>query len=336
MSFIFKGVIFLNVIEVEIKNKKAVRTNETAYVCDNSDFTVVFSFDEEWNEFDIKTARFAYDDKYQDIVFTGSECPMPIISNTKLISVGVFAGDLHTTTPAVVVANKSILGASGTPEPPSEDVYAQIIKLIEEIEVGGEVDEEVIRQAVEEYLNNNPIIIPDETDPTVPEWAKKSTKPTYTASEVGAYTKMETKEYVDEQTEIIKSDIDGLQKQLNEEAHFRGYLSTNAKIQALEATPNDFAYSAESGTKWVYDAENGWQDTGTPVPDQLTPASDATPLVNGTPTAGQSEEYARGDHRHPTDTTRLGVEAFNEFKSDLETAFDTIIDIQNELMGVSE
>lgn len=146
-------------------------------------------------------------------------------------------------------------------------------------------------------------------------------------------TKLETKNYVDEQTEIIKTDVEGLQKQLNEEAHFRGYLSTNAKIQALEATPNDFAYSAESGTKWVYDAENGWQDTSTPVPDQLTPASNATPLVNGEASAGQSEEYARGDHRHPTDTTRVSVEAFNEFKSSLETAFDSIIAIQNSLIG---
>ena len=129
-------------------------------------------------------------------------------------------------------------------------------------------------------------------------------------------TKDEMKTYIDEEVEIIKSDIEGVQQQLNEEAHFRGYLSTNAKIQALEATPNDFAYSAESGTKWVYDAENGWQDTGTPVPDQLTPASDATPLINGTASAGTANEYARGDHRHPTDTTRVSVEEFNQFKAE--------------------
>lgn len=129
-------------------------------------------------------------------------------------------------------------------------------------------------------------------------------------------TKDEMKDYIDEEVDIIKSDVEGLQRQLNEEAHFRGYLSTNAKIQALEATPNDFAYSAESGTKWVYDVENGWQDTGTPVPDQLTPASDATPLINGTASAGTANEYARGDHRHPTDTTRVSVEEFNKFKSE--------------------
>lgn len=119
------------------------------------------------------------------------------------------------------------------------------------------------------------------------------------------------KVYTDEQTEIIKSDVEGLQKQINEEAHFRGYLSTNAKIQALEATPNDFAYSAESGTKWIYDAVDGWRDSGSSVPDQLTPASDTTPLINGEASAGTENAYARGDHRHPTDTTRASVTALN-------------------------
>lgn len=114
----------------------------------------------------------------------------------------------------------------------------------------------------------------------------------------------EIKNYIDEQTEILKSDVEGLQAQINEEAHFRGYLPTNAKIKALEATPNDFAYSAESGTKWVYDAESGWIDTGSPVPDQLTPASETTPLINGVASVGKENAYARGDHRHPTDTTR--------------------------------
>lgn len=134
----------------------------------------------------------------------------------------------------------------------------------------------------------------------------------------GGVPKQYISEYIDKQTAVIKSDIEGLQKHINEESHFRGYLSTNAKIQAMEATPNDFAYSAESGTKWIYDAKNGWQDSGTPVPDQLTPASEATPLMNGVATAGTEETYARGDHRHPTDTTRASVEDLNNLKNSIK------------------
>ena len=136
-----------------------------------------------------------------------------------------------------------------------------------------------------------------------------------------------------EQSERTKNDLEGIQQQINEEAHFRGYLSTNAKIQELEATPNDFAYSAESGTKWVYDAESGWQDTGAPVPDQLTPASEATPLADGVATPGTANEYARGDHRHPTDTTRVSVEEFNTLKYDIERALDEILAIQASYIG---
>lgn len=137
--------------------------------------------------------------------------------------------------------------------------------------------------------------------------------------------KAEIDGYIVEQTKIIKADVEGIQAQINEEAHFRGYFSTNAKIQALEATPNDFAYSAESGTRWIYEAVDGWKDTGSHVPDQLTPASDTLPLINGTASKGSENAYARGDHRHPTDTTRLGVAEFNEFKIELENSLDNII-----------
>lgn len=45
------------------------------------------------------------------------------------------------------------------------------------------ITDEQVQNAVNNYMAANPI---DETDPTVPDWAKNPTKPTYTASEVGA------------------------------------------------------------------------------------------------------------------------------------------------------
>lgn len=48
---------------------------------------------------------------------------------------------------------------------------------------GGEVTDEQISNAVDNYMTSNPI---EENDPTVPAWAKQENKPTYTASEVGA------------------------------------------------------------------------------------------------------------------------------------------------------
>ena len=51
------------------------------------------------------------------------------------------------------------------------------------IPMGGDVSEAQIAQAVADYLAQNPI---EETDPTVPAWAKQPEKPSYTADEVGA------------------------------------------------------------------------------------------------------------------------------------------------------
>ena len=45
------------------------------------------------------------------------------------------------------------------------------------------ITDEQVQNAVNNYMAANPI---DETDPTVPDWAKQQTKPKYTASEVGA------------------------------------------------------------------------------------------------------------------------------------------------------
>ncbi|KAA6359373.1 MAG: hypothetical protein EZS28_045100, partial [Streblomastix strix] len=49
--------------------------------------------------------------------------------------------------------------------------------------------------------------------------------------------------------------------------------------------------------------DQNWYNSGDIVPDQVTPASDATPLSDGTATAGISTEYSRGDHVHPLNIT---------------------------------
>ena len=97
--------------------------------------------------------------------------------------------------------------------------------------------------------------------------------------------------------------IEGIQQEITGKEHFRGYFATNAEIQALTATDGDFAFSAESGTKWVYN-NNAWTDTHTAVPDKTVEKSTTMPLMDGTATIGSSNKYAAADHIHPTDTTR--------------------------------
>ncbi len=146
-------------IKIKVRDKIAKQSDREVYVCGNSDFTVVFNFDSEWDAYTAKTVRFKYNGFFQDVVFTGNECPMPIISNTNNIQVGVYAGDLHTTTAASIMAQKSILCGDGTHDDPPEDVYNQIMELFETA-----VSDEKIEEVVEQYMAEHELEVYTEGD----------------------------------------------------------------------------------------------------------------------------------------------------------------------------
>lgn len=85
-----------------------------AIVCGNSDYQITFTFDAEWDAYSTKTARFVWNGKYLDQVFSGSICPVPIINDTTEVTVGVYAGELSTTTPASIPCKRSILCGTST------------------------------------------------------------------------------------------------------------------------------------------------------------------------------------------------------------------------------
>lgn len=143
-------------IFVDVHEKIATPQGNALYICGNSDYIIRFSFDAEWDEYDKKTARFEYGGKYQDVVFTGNECPVPIISDTYNFNVGVFAGDLCTTTPAYIPCKKSILCGAGVPADPPPEVYNQIMELLNTI-AENKVTDEQVQEAVNNYLDENPI-----------------------------------------------------------------------------------------------------------------------------------------------------------------------------------
>ncbi|MBP3427126.1 MAG: hypothetical protein J6M47_02555 [Clostridia bacterium] len=143
-----------HIIHIAVQDKIATKTDRTVYICGNSDFVIDFDFDEEWAAYPVKTARLIDDDdSYFDVVFNGNICPVPVLSNTFRIRVGVFAGDLHTTTPAYVPAKKSILCVSGPPAAPAEDVYAQMMEILNRADIRNAVtDEEVLETLADEDL----------------------------------------------------------------------------------------------------------------------------------------------------------------------------------------
>lgn len=120
-------------IVIEVKSKIA-HSPKDIIVCGNSGYEIQFNFDEEWNDHLTKTARFIVNgDRTIDVVFEGDTVQVPILQNALYVSVGVYAGDLVTTTPALIKCEKSILCGGGTPEEPTPDVYSQIISVLNDL-----------------------------------------------------------------------------------------------------------------------------------------------------------------------------------------------------------
>ena len=133
------------VIDISVKNKIAKAAEDYKIVCGNSDYTIKFAFDSEWDGYEVKTARFGFKQngvkKHIDVLFENDLCNMPVLNNIGMVEIGVFAGDLHTTTPCLLSCEKSILCESGTPEAPTPDIYNQIIeKCNEAVEIANSVE----------------------------------------------------------------------------------------------------------------------------------------------------------------------------------------------------
>lgn len=167
-------------INITVAHKVAVSDTQSI-VCDNSDYVVHWTLDEEWAAYDTKTMRTIYmDGTFEDKVFSGDVIALPVCTVPGAVQIGLFAGNIRTSRVAILRALPSVRSAAGAPDDPTPDVYDQIMELIKGL---GGVDPDDIAKAVADYLAAHPI---KETDPTVPAWAKAETKPTYSAAEVGA------------------------------------------------------------------------------------------------------------------------------------------------------
>jgi hypothetical protein len=95
----------------------------------NTGYVISFSFDDEWGN--AKTLRVVNDkgEIIDDILFNGNMVELPKIYDTKYIGIGVYEGDLKSTTELILACKKSILDYdSEFIEPPSENVYNKIIE----------------------------------------------------------------------------------------------------------------------------------------------------------------------------------------------------------------
>ena len=116
-------------LHIHVLNKIATyQKRDGDIVCGNNDYQIKFIFDAEWDEHSQKTARFVWGGQYFDVEFEGDTCDVPIIKNTKEVSVGVYAGQLSTTTAAIIGCKPSILCETDEPNPGTGQNYTSEAK----------------------------------------------------------------------------------------------------------------------------------------------------------------------------------------------------------------
>ena len=140
--------------KIRIRDKRAGGTGTV--ICGNSDYTVVWALDNEWTPYGTKTMRVNLaDGSYQDVVFTGSTAALPVLSTSGRASVGLYAGDLHTSRAADLRVLPSVTTPGGAPADPAEDVYDQLTEKLNRLIA---VQPESVAQAVADYLTEHPAV----------------------------------------------------------------------------------------------------------------------------------------------------------------------------------
>ena len=98
-----------------------------------------------------------------------------------------------------------------------------------------------------------------ETDPTVPSWAKASSKPSYNFSEIGSIpTSISGYGITDAYT---KSEVDGL---VSGVLHYKGTKTTISALPSSGNTTGDVWHVTSDGSEWAWDGTT-WQELGTAV-----------------------------------------------------------------------
>lgn len=146
-------------IRIAVKDKIACLVDEEQFlVCGNNDYEVVFDFDSDWEGISAKTAVFVYGNTPVHKPFVGNVCEGIEIKNATLCAIGVFAGNIKTTTGATIECRQSIRDLGGVPKPPSKEVYDEIMELLDkaieahtELPVGGKKGQVLKKVSDEDY-----------------------------------------------------------------------------------------------------------------------------------------------------------------------------------------
>ena len=117
-------------LQIQVTNKKATYLERGGdIVCGNGDYSVLFSFDTEWDGVPDKVARFVWNGQYFDSpIDENGVALVPVIRGAAYVLVGVYSETLFTTTSASIPCSPSILCVSDQPDPGHGQSYSEQAK----------------------------------------------------------------------------------------------------------------------------------------------------------------------------------------------------------------
>ena len=154
-------------VDITVENKVARTSGTPEIVCGNNDYALVFDFDDEWSMYEEMTARFAWCDlktgkiKHTDVLFSGDTVLMPALYDTAAVAVGVYAGNIHTTTPARIPCARCITDGEPLHEDPDPDVYEQLLEYLESLGKGGGSAPQFVRRKIAAVSAGEQIVFPE-------------------------------------------------------------------------------------------------------------------------------------------------------------------------------
>lgn len=124
-------------INISVDGETAYLLESASIVCGNSNYVLRITFDTDWSAYTSKTAVFRYFSsgsfKKKRVLFQGNSVNVPALPTTNQVSVMFYAGDLHTTTPAIIPC----IGETEQHDQPTPDVYNQLMEYLAGIQSGG-------------------------------------------------------------------------------------------------------------------------------------------------------------------------------------------------------
>lgn len=117
---------------VTVRDKYAQVQGNPEIVCGNSDYTVTFDFDAEWDGEPTARIRYLRDGLpvEANIPIADGVCELPAVYGTDELCIGAYTDTVQTSTPAVIPCVMCVTDIPGKPQTEHRDVYNEMMEVL--------------------------------------------------------------------------------------------------------------------------------------------------------------------------------------------------------------